>query len=96
MRSQRRLIDGGEISWLRRAAAAVAPTAPPCPATTWKNRSRGGGSYGLKRVHPVIGASTRARLSSGTHHPDADVVSEDLQGDREVPVVENDTLARAK
>ena len=40
--------------------------------------------------------STRARLSSGTHHPDADVVSEDLQGDREVPVVENDTLARAK
>ena len=53
-------------------------------------------SYGLKRVHPVIGASTRARLSSGTHHPDADVVSADLQGDRRGPVVERDPLARAK
>ena len=88
MRSQRRLIDSGEISWLHRAAAASSPTAPPCPGTTWKNRIRGGVGYGLKRLHPVIGASTRARLSSGTHHPDADNVSEDLQGDREVPVVE--------
>ena len=88
VRSQRRLIDGGEISWLRRAAAASSPTAPPCPGTTWKNRSRGGVSYGLKRLSPVLVASTRARLSSGTHHPDADVVSEDLQCDREVPVVE--------
>ena len=96
MRLQRRLIDSGETSWLRRAAAAVAPTAPPCPGTTWKNRSRGGVSCGLKRAPPVIGASTRARLSSGTHHPDADVVSEDLQGDREVPVVERNSIARAK
>ena len=92
MRSQRRLIDSGEISWLRRAAAASSPTAPPCPGTTWKNRSRCGVSYGLKRVHPVIGASTRARLSSGTHHPDADVVSADLQGDRRGPMVERDPL----
>ena len=96
MHSQRRLIDSGETSWLHRAAAAVAPTAPPCPGTTWKNRSRGGVSCGLKRAPPVIGASTRARLSSGTHHPDADVVSEDLQGDREVPVVERNSIARAK
>ena len=96
MRLQRRLIDSGETSWLRRAAAAVAPTAPPCPGTTWKSRSRGGVSCGLKRAPPVLGASTRARLSSGTHHPDADVVSEDLQGDREVPVVERNSIARAK
>ena len=96
MRSQRRLIDGGEITWLRRAAAAVAPTAPPCPGTTWKNRSRGGVSCGLKRVSPVLVASTLARLSSGTHHRDADDVSEDLQGDREVPVVERNSIARAE
>ena len=88
MRSQRRLIDSVEISWLRRAAAAVAPTAPPCPGTTWKNRSRGGVSCGLKRVVPVLVASTLARLSSGTHHRDADDVSEDLQGDRRGSVVE--------
>ena len=44
----------------------------------------------------MLGASTLARLSSGTHHPDADVVSEDLQGDREVPVVERNSIARAK
>ena len=96
MRSQRRLIDSGEISWLHRAAAASSPTAPPCPGTTWKNRSRGGVSCGLKHMVPMIGASTRARLSSGTHHPDADNVSEDLQGDREVPVVERNSIARAK
>ena len=88
MRSQRSLIDSVDISWLHRAAAASSPTAPPCPGTTWKNRSRGGVSYGLKRFVPVLAASNRARLSSGTHHPDADNVSEDLQGDREVPVVE--------
>ena len=96
MHSQRRLIDSVEISWLRRAVAAVAPTAPPCPGTTWKSRSRGGVSCGLKRAPPMIVASTLARLSSGTHHPDADDVSEDLQGDREVPVVERNSIARAE
>ena len=96
VRSQRRLIDSGEISWLRRAAAASSPTAPPCPGTTWKKRSRGGVSCGLKRAPPVIVASTLALLSSGTHHRDADDVSEDLQGDRRGPVVERNSIAPPK
>ena len=78
----------GSSMALRSAASTVPPQQVLTPHLVvqrkqrLKNRSRGGVSCFLKHVHPVLVASTLARLSSGTHHRDADDVSEDLQGDR--------------